>query len=339
MAINKLSIKRFTVFDKIEFDFCDGINVFIGENGTGKTHLLKIIYAICGCERLESTENKKTQDFNEKIRACFQTKDLAKLTSNHVDDITRSKNTIIEAFIDDNKHHYQFVIKQTGEFAGTAYIPKFKGAIPVVFIPAKEMLTHARLEKDFLVRDVPFDITLIDILIKAGVSTLKHLPENISAVLDRIAQIIDGKVVYNNDRYFIQKQNGSLIEFAVEAEGFKKLGLIYRLIETGYLNKGSVLIWDEPEANMNPKLIPVIVEILLELSLYGVQVFIATHEYNLMKYFSVKKNGNGDVAFFSLHKTENGVACEKEEDYDLLEHNAIIDANTKLLEDEIERIL
>ena len=42
MAISKICFENFTVFEKIEIDFCDGINVVIGENGTGKTLLTRL---------------------------------------------------------------------------------------------------------------------------------------------------------------------------------------------------------------------------------------------------------------------------------------------------------
>jgi AAA15 family ATPase/GTPase len=214
-----------------------------------------------------------------------------------------------------------------------------KRNIPAVYIAAKDMLTHSGLEKDYIDRNLPFDITLIDILNKAGISTIKNLPKDKIAILNGIARTIDGRVLHKNDRYYTEKSDGTLIDFAAEAEGFKKLGLLYRLIETGHLNEGSVLIWDEPEANLNPKMIPIIVEILLELSRHGAQIFLATHDYSLLKYFSVKKKLGDEVAFFSLYKSTQGVLCERDEDYDLLEHNSIIEANTKLLEDEIEKVL
>ena len=101
------------------------------------------------------------------------------------------------------------------------------------------------------------------------------------------------------------------------------------------------MFWDEPEANLNPKMIPIIVDILLELARHGVQIFLATHDYNLMKSFSVKKKESDKVAFFSLYKPEQGggVICEREDDYNLLEHNSIIEANIKLLEDDLEGAL
>lgn len=45
MKIRHLGLENVTVFDKIEIAFDEGINIFIGENGTGKTHILKILYA------------------------------------------------------------------------------------------------------------------------------------------------------------------------------------------------------------------------------------------------------------------------------------------------------
>ena len=39
-------IKNLTVFSEAELNFGGGLNVFVGENGTGKTHLLKIAYSV-----------------------------------------------------------------------------------------------------------------------------------------------------------------------------------------------------------------------------------------------------------------------------------------------------
>ena len=341
MAINKVSIENFTVFDNIVIDFCDGLNIFIGENGTGKTHLLKIVYSICeslvyldGPEFVVATP----LSFNSRIHECFQANDYSKLYSNLANNPTSRKPIVVKVVIGADEHHYQ-IRSTNGEVDDAVFEPKLKDPVPAVFIPAKDMLTHARLEKDFMHRNLPFDKTEIDILNKAGISTMKALPPDLTSILFKLAGIIGGKVVYKNDRYYTEKEDGTLIDFTFEAEGFKKLGLIYRLIETGHFEKGNVLIWDEPEANLNPRWLPFVVDILFELSRRGMQVFVATHEYNLMKYFSVKKNGDCDVSFFNLYKTKCGVACEQEDDYDLLEYNAIIDANNRLLEDEIERVL
>jgi len=41
MIIKKIKLENYTVFEDQQIEFCPGINIFIGENGTGKTNILK----------------------------------------------------------------------------------------------------------------------------------------------------------------------------------------------------------------------------------------------------------------------------------------------------------
>ena len=68
------------------------------------------------------------------------------------------------------------------------------------------------------------------------------------------------------------------------------------------------------------------------------QIFIATHDYGLMKYFSMSKKDSDQMTFYSLFKTANGVACEQGDDYDLLDRNPIVEASIKLAEDNINGV-
>lgn len=45
-VLRSLEIRDFTVFPEATLRFADGLNVIIGENGTGKTHLLELPYAV-----------------------------------------------------------------------------------------------------------------------------------------------------------------------------------------------------------------------------------------------------------------------------------------------------
>ena len=47
MPITRLKLERFTAFEKLDIQLSPGINVLVGANGTGKTHLMKLIYAAC----------------------------------------------------------------------------------------------------------------------------------------------------------------------------------------------------------------------------------------------------------------------------------------------------
>ncbi|MFI3227721.1 MAG: AAA family ATPase [Clostridia bacterium] len=48
--MKKAKLQNFTVFNDIEVNFSSGINVIIGENGTGKTHLMKALYSMLADE-------------------------------------------------------------------------------------------------------------------------------------------------------------------------------------------------------------------------------------------------------------------------------------------------
>ena len=93
------------------------------------------------------------------------------------------------------------------------------------------------------------------------------------------------------------------------------------------------MFWDEPEANINPLHIPVIAELLLELQRNGVQVFVATHDYMLAKYFEVKKKEGDSVRFHSFYKEDNQVKYEFGDRFGSLKHNTITEAFNKLLDE------
>ena len=45
-VLESLQIKNFTTFADADLRFAQSLNVIVGENGTGKTHLLKLPYAV-----------------------------------------------------------------------------------------------------------------------------------------------------------------------------------------------------------------------------------------------------------------------------------------------------
>ena len=84
----------------------------------------------------------------------------------------------------------------------------------------------------------------------------------------------------------------------------RKLGLLWLLIRNGTLKPGAVLFWDEPETNLNPKLYGVVVDVLLELQRIGVQVFLATHDYVILREIDLQAKEGDKVAFHSLYRSE-----------------------------------
>lgn len=139
----------------------------------------------------------------------------------------------------------------------------------------------------------------------------------------------------NDKNFWMQKRNGEQIPFILEAEGFRKLGLLWQLLMNEGIHEETVLLWDEPEANLNPSIIPVVVEVLLKLSRFGLQVFVATHDYLFAKYFEVKAKENDKIMFHSLYMTNEGVKCENCSSFRDLKNNPIISTFDALMSEVI----
>ena len=295
MAIKSIDILNIMVFqrltDSFHLDFCDGINVLIGENGVGKTTILKMIYAA-------------TQWSFEKVFPG-ETKGLEDFFSNNLKDSEALKNA-------DCKGEYYFYRVSNGvqslecDLSHNVLINRddwHRLNISAVFIPTTEMLAHS---KGFLAMNqkynMPFDKTQVDIVVNASLPETREISESCQAMLEKISEAIDGTVVQEDDVFYVIKKDGRKIEFSLEAEGLRKLGLLWKLIRNGLLEKGSVLLWDEPEANLNPELYPLVVSILLELQKNGVQIFVATHSYNFAKYLEIRRLETRQVMFHNLYK-------------------------------------
>jgi len=343
MAIKSIEISNFTAFDHIKCDFSPGVNLFIGENGTGKTHLLKILYAITntykykkiftGANTFNGNPVTVSTNFDHVILPMF----FAPVDGLMVNLVRNQASEYESARVEVETSSEVITAYVASMGFCTAVNPSdINGRIfehEALFIPAKDMLAHSGLETDYSKRELPFDKTQINILNDLKVSRLREHSESTKILVKKIADIVGGKVVYKNGGYFIDKVNGQ-VNISLEAEGYKKLAVLYRALDTGYLQQGSILFWDEPEANLNPTLIPVVVDILMELARNGVQLFLASHDYNLMKYFSIKKQTTDQVLFHGFYKNDDSsIACDSQPDYSLLAHNPIVEANIRLLED------
>lgn len=285
-----------TLSDGFKLEFCDGINVLIGENGVGKTTILKMIYAATQWS-IKKTDPGKTRK-------------LIQFFSNSIKDSDAMKNGVNpEDYsyykVSDGEHVFEESLSHKGIFNYDQWLGL---NIQSVYIPATEMLSHS---KGFLAMNqkynMPFDGTQNDIIVNASLPETREISPAMQSVLDRISDVIDGTVVQEDDTFYVLKKDGRKIDFSLEAEGLRKLGLIWKLVRNGLLEKDSILLWDEPEANLNPELYPLVVEILLSLQKNGVQIFVATHSYNFAKYLEIRRTAREQVLFHNLYKGSSDV--------------------------------
>ncbi|MGL4800118.1 MAG: AAA family ATPase [Cellulosilyticaceae bacterium] len=295
MSIECFRVRNFNIFKDLHIRCAKGVNVIIGENGTGKTQLLKLLYSNHSDEQIISQDIFHNKGF--------------------LIELDNIQNTMIEC--DNNKY-------------------------PCVFIPGKDMMTHA---KGFSAmydkyKEFPFDRTYPMIIDKVQRWTLQEIPQLAKNIIPRLEKMIDGTIVVENNDFYVKKSTGKLIKFDTEAEGLKKIGLIWQLLMNESITKDTILFWDEPEAFINPKFIPELVEIFLELSRHDIQIFVTTHDYIFAKYFEIKRKSTDEIQFHSLYSNHNQqIQCETQSNFKDLKHNTIMDIFIQLYKDEVERAM
>jgi predicted ATPase len=194
-----------------------------------------------------------------------------------------------------------------------------------------------------------FDDTYYD-LVKA----LSPLPlkgknyKSFSAAKKALYDLFNGKVEFNDQtkkwqfkKEIIEEGKRSryqIFPIGVTAEGIKKISVLDTLLSNRYLNTSSVVFVDEPESALHPEAVSKYMEILFDLSQSGVQIFIASHSYFVIKklYILAKKH-NVSIPAISLSENEDEITFD-----DLLNgmpKNSIIDESVKLYEEEIDVIL
>ena len=339
MALTRVQLKRFTAFSDFRLDLSPGINVLVGANGTGKTHLMKVCYAACEASRPDV-------HFVEKMIRVFlpsgrrpgrlvkrqqgRAKAAVEVCRGHRK-LTASFSTLATKATSDK-------VRVTGVSDWT------REPVESVYIPVKEMLSNAPgFRSIYERREIHFEEVYADILRRAYLPVLRGPADRQRKnLLREIEKAMEGTVTVSSEEFFLRNSQGNL-EFTLLAEGVRKLALLWLLVQNGTLRDGSILFWDEPETNLNPKLFGPLMAILLELQRRGVQVFLATHDYVILEELDLRKEKTDAVAFHSLYrlKEEEGgdVTCNTANGYLEIAPNAIAETFDNLYDREIERSL
>lgn len=141
-----------------------------------------------------------------------------------------------------------------------------------------------------------------------------------------------GQIVQKDKKFYLKIKGEGEFEMGLLSDGYRKLSMIVYLILSGSLNKNTILFWDEPETNMNPKMIRPIVQALVVLAKMEVQIFVTTHDYfvqqefNMLTAYPELNPDQLDIRFISLYKDEetNEIKYEMEQTASDLKYNAIM---------------
>lgn len=323
--ITGVTISNLTVFHRARLTPVAGLNVIVGENGTGKTHLLELLYAVVsvlgrekGIAGAPPTKAFLQSAIADKLVGVFRPETLGRLARRRQGrercDIamrfSRPADRISFVFATNSKTDVQIDELPDHWLPDTA-----------AYIPTRELLTiFPNFISVYEGHYLEFEETWRDTCVALGAPLVRGPRQAFTrTLLDPLETAMGGSIdLDKSGKFYLQAASGRM-EIPLVAEGLRKLGMIARLIATGRLAGNGYLFWDEPEANLNPKLIKSVAQTILELSAGGIQVFIATHSLFLLRELEILRvqstsNESGSIRFFGLSPSDGGVQISAGDD-------------------------
>ena len=122
----------------------------------------------------------------------------------------------------------------------------------------------------------------------------------------------------------------------VTAEGIKKIAILDTLLGNRYLDTNSVVLIDEPESALHPTAISQLLDIVAMLAERGIQFFMASHSYFVVKkLFLIAQERGWSIPVISA--TDTGWVCDDLKDG--MPDNPIIAESIRLYQQEVELAL
>ncbi len=334
--LQKLKIKNLTVFPRADLLFSQGLNVMVGENGCGKSHLLKVAYSVVAVSAEEGKKRNAGSPTKGILQKAMADKLVHVIRPESLGRLARRKQgrERCELGFEFDKHElncsFGFSTASKTEVQ-VDELPQIWEQRSPVFLPTRELLTiYPGFVSVYDNHYLEFDETYRDTCLLLGAPAVKGPREKkAAALLKPLEEAMGGRVVLDsNGRFYLYIPGQGNMEIPLVAEGLRKLAMLARLIATGSLLDKGYLFWDEPETNLNPRLIKLVAKVILHLSNQGIQVFIATHSLFLLRELEVllaSSEWSNRQRYFSLSKADSGVVVEQGDSVEELDTLVLLD--------------
>jgi ABC-type hemin transport system ATPase subunit len=280
--LKKLTVSNFTVFPRATFEFSPQLNVVLGDNGAGKSHVLKLGYSLASCSYSAAagtssgpiTKDELQKTLAEKLLRTMRPDFLGRLVSRQQG---RNRCEVSVDFVNGRGASFSF------NFASNSRTEVKLDKVPIahlesgpIFFPTREVLSiFPGFAQAYRSRELEFDETYYDLVLALEARPLRgKRPNEIGQVIEKLEHAMEGHVLVENGRFYLVLEGDARgkIEIPLVAEGIRKLAMLAYLLINGELRDRGTLFWDEPETNLNPRLIRSIAEILVQLARNGIQV-------------------------------------------------------------------
>ena len=281
--INSLSLKNFGPIEDFNWKNTGKINLILGPNGCGKTFVLKMAYAAIRTIEEYKRGNDLRSDNDilaQKLYWTFQTEKIGDLVKKGIDGSLQS-----QIFLDNKEFAFSFG-RDTSKVVNNLTNKNFPRKSNSIFLPAKETLSIHSIILETRQKDKIFgyDDTYFDLAQALQPPTKGKNYQEFSKARKSLETLIDGRIEYDEKhrKWFFKKGN-SRFALGATAEGIKKIAILDTLLGNRYLDTNSIIFIDEPEAALHPQAISAFLKIIHLLSQTGIQIFMATHSYFVIK--------------------------------------------------------
>ena len=350
-VLKSLEVRNFTAFQEARLDFAEGLNVIIGENGTGKTHLLKLPYAAMAM----SAEEGRRGNGRPPTKAFLETRLAEKLV-----DVFRPERLgrLALRLRGRSRCEVKLGFSDRGTSLGFSFATQSKSEVAVdhsprawcdhapVFLPTRELLTiYPGFVSLYETHHVEFEETWRDTCLLLGAPTVRGpRGRTVGPLLGPLEEQLGGRVILgDNGRFYLRLTGGtSHMEMPLVAEGWRKLAMLARLIATGSLLDKGCLFWDEPESNLNPRLIREVAGAILRICGAGVQVIVATHSLFLLREFEVlleRESENIEQRYFALRRGDGAVEISQADEVGDVDPLTLLDEELRQSERFLEEFM
>lgn len=316
--IATLGLQNVTVFASAELEFAPGLNLIVGDNGTGKTHILKMAYSVLYvCHRGGRDTGTAAPDraylqaaVTKKLMGVFKPDGLGRLVGRTGRGRRQSR---VSRLVRPSARPLGFAFHSASREVKVEAVPTAWVEKPPVYLPTRELLSiYPGFVSLYETTHLSFDETWRDTCLLLGAPLVRGRREAVvREVLNPLETAMDGNVDLTDAGGFYLNKDGVAMEMHLVAEGLRKLAMLARLIATGALLDKGYLFWDEPEANLNPKVQKLIARTVLHLCRMGIQAFIATHSLFLLRELDILLRSPEfrglPARFFGLEAADEGV--------------------------------
>ncbi|MEI0702617.1 AAA family ATPase [Brachyspira intermedia] len=308
--IKNFEIHDYRQFKNAKFDNFANVNLFLGENDTGKTTILKFLYSNVYLLKYES--DNYIYNIPDALHMPVDTPLGGDI--NHINNLNYHyqnhlfPNTkLIKLSLFDNKDinfTTSFINSNNEIITSNDNINNYNYDYKPLFIPAKKILSIMNAVIYLKNQNIEsgFDDSYTDIIDE--ILAIKNIDEKeLLNVFKNKYDFYNGNIQIDKNTNSVNyyKNDGNIYNINITSEGIKKLGIFEVLHNTGNLTKKSILFIDEPENSLDSKMLRELMRFLVDISKEGVQIFMASCDssvLNQLTHIAIKYNYPINAYFF-----------------------------------------